>query len=372
MLSVIYINFLIFFKKYFNKNLKIIFIYFPIRSDKNFIYDLIEKIKKEKNIEVILGYNTDASEELKIYKKTFFFNLSVLKYIKKIDIFISSYVVYEFPDCLNKIYINHDIYDTPMVNHEKESFLFNSLCKYNYIFVPSDVSKKLIENKINDYVSNELKKPILINTGYLKLDYISEQLKQTTDQEDSVLLAPTLSSMLIEYNLNDHLDTIIGELLKNTKNKIIYRPHPGDVRDKIQNIKIKKIIQKYKNNNHFTIDLNTSYLESYKKSKILITDFSGTAYTFAFSTLKPVIFFSINDNKLKTSTYKNLFFFKDRNEIGKVIENMKYLNDTIESLISKINIYSHKIKLLRSRRILYFQKSIEQNLICIRKILNLN
>ena len=58
---------------------------------------------------------------------------------------------------------------------------------------------------------------------------------------------------------------------------------------------------------------------------------------------------------MKTSTYKNLFFFKNKKKIGKVIENMKYLNDTIESLISKINIYSHKIKLLRSRRILCFQ-----------------
>ena len=44
------------------------------------------------------------------------------------------------------------------------------------------------------------------------------------------------------------------------------------------------------NATHYGIDLSNSYLKSYSKAKVMITDFSGTAFTFAYSTLKPVLF----------------------------------------------------------------------------------
>ena len=125
--SIFSINLFIKFKKIFNKDLKIIFFYFPVRSYQDNILELIDEIKKEKNIEVILGYNLGSANEVKNYEKAFFINLGYLKFIKSVDIFLSSYVVYDFPDSLNKIYINHDIYDTPMVNLEKEKNLINVL-----------------------------------------------------------------------------------------------------------------------------------------------------------------------------------------------------------------------------------------------------
>ena len=66
------------------------------------------------------------------------------------------------------------------------------------------------------------------------------------------------------------------------------------------------------------LDTNSSYLESNSKSKFLLTDFSGTAYTYAFSTLKPVIFYSPHDNNLlKTENDSDLSFFKDREKFIK-------------------------------------------------------
>ena len=55
--SVLFINLSIQFKKFFNKNLKIIFFYFPVRAYQDNILDLVNEIKKDKNIDVILGYN---------------------------------------------------------------------------------------------------------------------------------------------------------------------------------------------------------------------------------------------------------------------------------------------------------------------------
>jgi len=370
--SIIIINLFIKFKKIFNKDLKIIFFYFPVKSYQDNILELIDEIKKEKNIEVILGYNLGSSGEVKSYNKAFFLNLGYLKYIYNIGIFLSSYVVYEFPNSLNKIYINHDIYDAPWVNLEKEENLMKTLSKYNYIFLPSDIALLDLQKKINQYPDVKINKKrfSLINTGYLKLDHVHRKLRNSSLSEDSILLAPTLSSMLTDYNLDEFLDTIIEEILKNKKFKIIYRPHPGDKNNNKKNYTIKKIYEKYKDRNNFFLDNNTSYLDSYKKSKMLITDFSGTAYTYAFSKLRPVIFFSKNENNLIKSDFNDLFFFKDRPDVGKIVQNIDFLNEEIYSVDRQIEIYSNKIELLRTKRIKFFNTSIEQNLLNLRNILN--
>ena len=369
--SIIFINLFIGFKKFLNKDLNIIFFYFPVQSYQGNILDLIDEIKKERNIEVILGYNRGSSSEVKNYNKAFFLNLGYLRYIYNISIFLSSYVVYEFPNSLNKIYINHDIYDAPWVNPDKQENLIKTLGKYNYIFLSSNIAILDLQKKINQYPDAIINKKnfSLINTGYLKLDHVYQNLKDDDSIEDSILLAPTLSSMLTDYNMDKFLDSLIEEILKNTKFKIIYRPHPGDKNNKKKNI-IKNICEKYKDRSNFFLDDNISYLDSYRRSKILITDFSGTAYTYAFSKLRPVIFFSSNESNLIKSDFSDLFFFKDRLEVGKIVQNIDSLNEEIYSIDEQIDIYSNKIELLRSKRIKFFNTSIEQNLLNLRNILN--
>ena len=370
--SVLFINLSIKVKKFLNKDLKIIFFYFPVKSYQDNILELIDEIKKEKNIEVILGYNLGSSSEIKDYEKTFFINLGYLRFIKQIDIFLSSYVVYDFPNSLNKIYINHDIYDTPMVDLEKEKNLIKALNKCDHIFLSSEIVISSLQKKMNYYTENQIKnkRPQLINTGYLKLDHVYEKLKKNKLEEDSILLAPTLSTTLRDFNLDDYLDLIIKEVLNNTNLKIIYRPHPGDKTNPTKNLIINNINDKYKNNKNFKIDFDTSYLDSYKKSKILITDFSGTAYTYAFSKLRPIIFFSKNENDLLKSSFNNLHFFKDRLKVGKIVQNIDNLNEEIYSVDKKIEFYSNQIKILRSERIKFFKSSIKQNIVNLMNIIN--
>ena len=370
--SIIYINLLIIFKKKFNQNLKIVFFYFPVKSYQNNFLELIDELRKENNLDVILAYNKGSSNEVKNYDKAFFLNLGYLKYIHNIDIFLSSYIVYEFPNSLNKIYINHDIYDTPWVNPEIEKKLISTLVRYDYIFLSSDIAISELKKKINQYhnVKSNKNKMSLINTGYLKLDHVYKNLKENNLPEESILLAPTLSSMLTDYNLDKFVDSIIEEILKNHKFKLIYRPHPGDLINKEKKIVIKNVYEKYKGQSNFSLDDNTSYLESYKKSKILVTDFSGTAYTYAFSKLRPVIFFSKNEEKLKKSELNELFYFKDRGTVGKIIQDIDKLNKEINSIDNLINYYSTEINLLRFKRIKFFKLSIEQNLISLKNILN--
>ena len=59
----------------------------------------------------------------------------------------------------------------------------------------------------------------------------------------------------------------------------------------------------------------------------LITDISGTAYTYAFLTNKPVIFFSKNEKLINELGHGNLSYFEDRN---KIINNIKTLEKKIK------------------------------------------
>ena len=328
--------------------------------------ELVDELKKNNQFTILLGYNASTFQEINKYNNSFFLNLGYLKYIYNIDIFLSSYVVYNLPNASNKVYINHDIYDTPMVNENNEKNLIYALNKCNYIFLSSEIAIIALEKKINSYLEDNNKKNLkLINTGYLKLDHVHKKVYKSSISEDAILLAPTLSSMFLEYNLSPFLDEIIHEILNDKKFKLIYRPHPGDAK----NNHIKKIREKYTSNKNFFLDLDTSYLDSYAKSKILITDFSGTAYTYAFSKLRPVIFISRNEKVLKQSNLNDLYFFKDRHDVGEIIENIYDINNEIYSIYDKINTYSEIIKKLREKRIKYFNDSIEQNLMNIKKIL---
>lgn len=370
--SIILINLKIRIKKIFNKNYKVIFFYFPVKAYQDNIIELIEEIKKIESSSIILGFNAGSSKEIKKFSNSYFLNLGYLKYITDIDIFLSSYVIYNYPKAKNKIYINHDIYDTPMVNNEQENDLMKTLNKCNYIFLSSEISVENFKNKFFLYLgNNQTKNTKFINTGYLKLDHVFNKLGQIEFTEDSILLAPTLSTMFDEFNITSYLDELINKILTNPRHKLIYRPHPGDYKNDHYREKIQIICDKYKNNNNFNLDDNTSYLKSYKKSKFLITDFSSTAYTYAFSTLKPVIFLSKNEQKLLNTNFKNLFFFKDRENIGKIVENIDNLEKDMDLIENNLQDFSYKIKTLREKRIKYFNKSIKQNLLHIKEILQL-
>jgi hypothetical protein len=369
--SVLIINLYIWSKKIFNKNFKVVFFYFPVKAYQDNMLELIDEINKENNLEVIIGYTSSGSKGVKNYNKAFFLNLGYLKFVKNVNIFISSYLVYDFPSSLQKIYINHDIYDAPMVEKKIENDLIERLNRYNYIFLSSEISMVNIQKKIETFSTNKNinKKISLVNTGYLKLDHVYKKVSNNNVAEDSILLAPTLSSMFRGYNLSEHLIDLVKKILENKKFKLIYRPHPGDLLNSEQKIIVNDIHKMFRNNKNFTLDDNTSYIESYTKSKILITDFSGTAYTYAFAKLRPVIFFSKNETNLKKSNFNNLFYFRDRLDIGTIVENIDNLNNKVYLIDDQIDDFSSKIKLLRSQRIKFFNNSIEQNLLNIKKLL---
>jgi len=354
--------------KFFLSNLAekktVIFYYFPVNAYSKNIIEINQKIRPNKNFKSYFVYNNKSAKQIKHIKNSFFLDFELLRFIplkkiflKKVDIFISSYVNYIFPPNSINIYICHDIADAPMVNKNLEKKIFISLNKYNYIFLSSDLVVKYYKKKFSEYIGKKIN-PTFVNTGYLKLDNVIRELKKEKSSKKKILIAPTSSFMMREFNLSNNLVEIINNLLK-LKHPIIYRPHPIDLTNRGNKRLVRLIKDKFSKNNNFEIDLSTSYLNSYANAKLLLTDFSGTAYTFAYSTLKPVIFFSHNEKKLQNSKNSNLYYFKDRKHIGEICDDKSKLKLIINKMEQTKTFYSKKIYSIRKKRIKYLNKSLD-------------
>ena len=366
LLNIIKIFLISFVKSYKEKSSRFVFFYFPVRAYQENIVDLANMLNKDSNIYVYLIYNSFTAEDLKSKKNSLFIDLNYLRFVpfvnfflSKINLLISSYVIYTFLPNAKNIYISHDIYDTPMVNKEIEKDHFIFLSKLDYIFVSSKIVKQYFENSFREYIKSRKikKKAKIINTGYLKLDYVSNKLKKNSNVKFLILIAPTASNHYKNINLSSNIFKMIQFLIKNNY-KIIYRPHPMDLTKKGNNLLTQNIIEKFKNFTNFTFDTSTSYLDSYLKSNVLLTDFSGTAYTYAFSKEKPVIFYSNNKDHKLMNDLRSLYYFKDRNKVGYVVDNFNDLNKKLKKIKRNSNIFKVQIKNIRKERIEHFGNSL--------------
>lgn len=353
-------------------NKKNIMFYFPVKIYQGNLVKLINKLKK-KNRRIFLIYNLNSKKEIKNYPDSFFLDFSYLKFIpfsklllNSINLFITSYVAYIFPPKSKNIYISHDIYDAPMVNKNIEKIIFNKLKILDYIFTSSLISKNYFLNKFKEYKIQQKTK--IINTGYLKLDHMHNKTKKVTSAK-SILIAPGFSLCYKQLNMSVKLEKIFFKVLNTTEKNIIYRPHPLDLTHKGNQILTNKIKEKYINNKRFFFDNSVSYLKSYNCSELLITDLSSIAYTYAFSTEKPVIFFSKNEKLLQSMNLHKLNYFKDRNKIGLVSHNENDLIDTLKKIKSLYYFYKIRIKSLRSKRIEHFQEATSKTSDFITKII---
>jgi len=352
-------------KKKKNNSVKFFFFYFPVKAYQENIIELGQFISKIKNFEIYYIYNSNTKIEIKFKKNSFYLDFNYIRFIpfgnfflNKINFLISSYVIYTFPPKTKNVYICHDIYDAPMAKKYIEKKIFIELAKLNYIFVSSDIVKDYFDKGISKNIMNKFERKVrIINTGYLKLDHVYKKVNLKKRKEDSILIAPTSSKFYSDANLSKKLDNMINLLLKE-KYKIIYRPHPMDLTNKGGLNLTNLIIEKFKNYPNFKFDISTSYIESYRKSKFLITDFSGTAYTYAFSTEKPVIFYSSLNKVSFKKEINSMYYFKDRKEVGYVTTNIKDLLKNVKDIDNKKVVLKNKIKKLRKKRIKYFNKSL--------------
>ena len=375
-LNVVRIFFITNIKLKKNNSIKFFFFYFPVKAYQENIVELGNIVNQLKNTEVYFIYNSKTFQELKLKKNSLYLDFNYFRFIpfinfllSKINFLDTGYVIYTFPPKTKNIYISHDIYDTPMARTDIEKKIFIELSKIDYIFVSSEIAANYFKNGFSKNLINKSNlKAKIVNTGYLKLDHVYKKLKKTKNKDDYILIAPTSNKFYPNANLSKKLDKMISFLIKK-KLKLIFRPHPLDLTSKGEIKLTNSVIEKFKKYDNFEFDLSTSYMDSYEKSNMLITDFSGTAYTYAFSKEKPVIFYSTLNKLSFEKKLKKLYYFKDRKNIGYIVNNNNDLYKKIKKIIKNKTILKRKIKDLRKKRIRYFNNSLTMTKNTIKKIL---
>ncbi len=323
--DLIRLNFFILINKIFYPKKKIIFIYHPTRSltfnNKNYLEELFNDYGKD-----FLIINGNQISTIKEKGSFYIINNFFLKFIFGTDIFFTTYISDDFTPNSIRVYMHHDIYDTPLVNNKKLCEFYKRVIKYNYLFLPNKQSVKMFENLFAKFNENKIDKiPEMFETGYYKLDFLNDKKTSYQIKENqNIIIAPTNFLAWPEFCINN-LEEVITTLLRETKYKIIYRPHPSNR----NHPNVINVIKKFSGFEKFNYDNSIDYFEIYLNSKCMITDFSGTAYTYSFFTKKPVIFFSQFEKLLKNLNYDQLSYFKDREKIGFLCENLSSLINSV-------------------------------------------
>ena len=324
-ISIIKINIKIAYSKIINK--KIIFFYHPKKlltlNNTYYLEELFSGFEKE--YLVIYGHEVENYNN-----KNYYFVLQgfLFRFIFNVDIFFSVNVCDKFTRKSVKIYMHHDVSTAPLVDIKKERELQKRLLNYNYIFVPEKKSQLMFQDLFLDNPIKFKKAPDILSVGYCKLDYLIKRINEHENLEKYIVIAPTDHRHVNELTIFNDLKNIIQNLLDNSKYKIVFRPYPGDKKtDKV--LKIKNF---FLDNKNFIFDLSDNYFDIYANSVCLITDISGTAFTFAYATGKPVIFFSKMEKSLNNLGFSKLDYFKDRKKIGVIAETPNEILSFIKNL----------------------------------------
>lgn len=219
------------------------------------------------------------------------------------------------------------------------------------------------EHQIKDFkrlsMKRNLKGTVLIRGGYPKLDdqmMVAHRSMENT-VANSIIYAPThvyqgndaLASLL------SHGESIIDKLIELGVNTI-FRPHPASFGHESDMKVIARICDKYRNNDLFHLDNSKDYSGAYSQSKMMITDVSGTGFTFAFAFERPAIFFAPNieaENGLQGA------HFEDRERIGLIVRDIDELDKSLQVLNDNYDAYVSKIGIYRDESVYHVGKSRE-------------
>lgn len=184
----------------------------------------------------------------------------------------------------------------------------------------------LIDNMIANY-EKEQKEVAEKNAAKSVKDAVADRFAYTPE----ILIAPS-------WQEDNILDSCIEKILDNLLGHgyhITVRPHPQYVRHFEE--KLKALGDKYKDREDFTLQLDFSSNKTVFNADILITDWSGIAYEYSFTTLKPTLFIN-TPMKIMNPDYKEVdivpFDIEARDQVGISVDTDKL--DTLADVVNRL------------------------------------
>lgn len=234
------------------------------------------------------------------------------------------------------IYLPHgmDSMNLTMRNH--------SMDHYDTVFVTGKYQREEAEktNRVN-----KLKGRKIVDWGYSLLDEMIDDYSKTKKKKQSketVLIAPS-------WQKDNIIDLCLDEILEKLKGhdyKVIVRPHPQQVRHMKE--KFDSLKETYKNDPTIEIQTDFSSNDTVFNASLMITDWSGIAYEYAFTTKKPVLFIN-TPMKIMNEEYKKIkvepFNIWCRSKIGEEVEvkNIKSIDKKVSKMLKSSMEYNKKI-----------------------------
>lgn len=258
-------------------------------------------------------------------------------------------VLMTMPDLENfhikRSYVSNDV-EYIYVPHGMDSLNLTmrtgSMDYYDTVLCVGPHQKEEIEKTEIAYQS---KKKHLVEWGYSLFDdmvasYEAEQ-KEASDTK-SILIAPSWQEdNIVDSCLDDILDT-----LKSSDYHVIVRPHPQHVRHRKE--KMEQLKARFADNENIEIQTDFSSNSSVFQADLLITDWSGIAYEYAYATKKPVLFVD-TPMKVMNPEYKEIdtvpLNILIREELGCAVslDQIATVKERAEELICQSASYKEKI-----------------------------
>ena len=201
----------------------------------------------------------------------------------------------------------------------------------------------------------------LVECGYPLLDTMIREYnpnQSSEAKEKIILIAPS-------WGEDGIMDLCIEEMLDELKDapyKVIVRPHPQYVR--IKREKLDYLISKYSKKESIEIQDDFTSNKTVFDADILVTDWSGVAYEYAFTTLKPVL--SIDTPmKVQNPEWQKIdvvpMCIWIRGKIGKTLkpDHMKEIRTTIDDMFRDKEEYREEILKYRNEYIYNLGTSAE-------------
>lgn len=243
------------------------------------------------------------------------------------------------------IYLDHAMGDV------NASYRKHALDHFDTVFIPNDYARDEIRAQEKTY---SLKEKKLVEYGYALIDnmiasYENNELdeKPLFDNDNPmVLIAPS-------WQKDNIMDLCIDDTLKGllaADMNVVLRPHPQYVRHYEE--RLNTIREKYKDYKNFLLQTDFSSNSTVYNADMLITDWSGIAYEYTFTTLKPVVYID-TPMKIMNLDYKEIgiepFEVIIRNVIGTSVsvENVGSIGEIARDVLSDEKYSKENLKKVR-------------------------
>ena len=328
-------------------------------SEKNGFYkyfrDVIEAIQRRTDI-IIHYISSDPEDEIFSLESdsfhTYYIEEKLMVLMMRMD---ADIVVMTTPD-LQKYYIKRsmvrDDVEYVYIDHGMNSVNLmlrkGALDAFDTVFCSNDSVLQEIRAQEKVY---GLKQKTLVKYGYAMID----QMIRTYSDQPPVKNEPPVILIAPSWQEDNIMDICIDGILRNLlplQLQVIVRPHPQYVRHYPE--KLDALRKNYRDFTNFCLQEDFSSNQTVFNADILVTDWSGIAYEYAFTTLKPCLFIN-TPMKVMNPDYRDIglepFDLVIRNQIGIALQPKEtdQIADAIERLLHEPVFSKESIANLRDK-----------------------